>query len=285
MKAACTIAPWRSTRAGSSALFPRRTCRTTANSTRNAGTPQVGQGAEITVAGHTVPFGIDLLFAAASVPDFLFHVEICEDLWAPAPPSDFGALAAASILANLSASNITVGKADVRKLLCSAQSARTWSAYLYSAAGPGESTTDLAWDGQACIYELGSLLAETERFAAGSQMCIADIDLERLRLERMRTGTFNDAATLNLTDKTFRRVTFDFKVPTEEMDLVRPVARYPFVPADPKRLDQDCYETFNIQVQGLMKRLKTTGIKRLCIGVSGGLDSTHALLVAARAFD
>jgi len=240
--------------------------------------------AYISVAGQTVPFGTDLHFAAQNIADFIFHIEICEDLWAPAAPSDFGALAGALILANLSASNITVGKADVRKLLCSAQSARTWSAYLYSAAGPGESTTDLAWDGQACIYELGDLLAETERFPQGSQMCIADIDLERLRLERMRTGTFNDAATLVET-KTFRRVAFEFETPSGRMALARPVPRYPFVPADPRRLDQDCYETFNIQVQGLMKRLKTTGIKRLCIGVSGGLDSTYALLVAARAYD
>ena len=242
--------------------------------------------AEIAVAGQTAPFGVDLQFSAQTVRDFIFHVEICEDLWAPAAPSDFGALAGALILANLSASNITVGKADTRKLLCSAQSARTWSAYLYSAAGPGESTTDVAWDGQACIYELGDLLAETDRFPTTSQMCIADIDVERLRLERMRTGTFNDAATLNLTaGRNFRRVLFDFAVPEGRIGLKRAVARYPFVPADPKRLDQDCYETFNIQVQGLMKRLKSTGIKRLCIGISGGLDSTHALLVAARAYD
>ncbi|MFD1745642.1 NAD(+) synthase [Rhizobium helianthi] len=242
--------------------------------------------AEMTVAGQVVPFGIDLQFAASTVKDFIFHVEICEDLWAPAPPSDFGALSGALILANLSASNITVGKAETRRLLCSAQSSRTWSAYLYSAAGPGESTTDLAWDGQACIYELGELLAETERFPSGSQMCIADIDLERLRLERLRTGTFNDAATLHLRPgKTFRRVMFDFTLPMAATDLIRPLARYPFVPADHSKLDQDCYETFNIQVQGLMKRLQATGIRKLCIGVSGGLDSTHALLVAARAYD
>lgn len=242
--------------------------------------------AEMVIAGQVAPFGIDLQFAASSVKDFIFHVEICEDLWAPAPPSDFGALSGALILANLSASNITVGKAETRRLLCSAQSSRTWSAYLYSAAGPGESTTDLAWDGQACIYELGELLAETERFPSGSQMCMADIDLERLRLERLRTGTFNDAATLHLTPgKTFRRVMFNFVPPKNAMDLIRPLARYPFVPADHTKLDQDCYETFNIQVQGLMKRLRATNIRKLCIGVSGGLDSTHALLVAARAYD
>jgi NAD+ synthase (glutamine-hydrolysing) len=240
----------------------------------------------ISVAGETVPFGVDLQFAAQEMPDFIFHVEICEDVWLPAPPSDFGAMSGALILTNLSASNVTVGKADVRKMLCAAQSARTFSAYLYSAAGPGESTTDLAWDGQACIYELGELLTETERFPTKSQMCIADIDVERLRLERMRTGTFNDAATLHMTPaKSFRRVLFNFERPQETATFERAVQRYPFVPADAKRLDQDCYETFNIQVQGLMKRLKTTGIKKLCIGISGGLDSTHALLVAAKAYD
>lgn len=240
----------------------------------------------IRVAGETVPFGIDMIFAAEDRADFTFHIEICEDLWAPAAPSDFGALAGALILTNLSASNITVGKAETRKLLCAAQSSRSFSAYIYSAAGPGESTTDLAWDGQACIYELGSMLSETERFPMTSQMCVADIDVERLRLERLRTGTFNDAATLNLTpDRAFRRIGFQFQAPRGDIGLERDVARFPFVPADESRLDQDCYETFNIQVQGLMKRLRSTGIKRLCLGISGGLDSTHALLVAARAYD
>ena len=244
------------------------------------------RGAAMRIAGMAAPFGTDLIFEADGIRDFVFHIEICEDLWAPAAPSDFGALGGALILANLSASNITVGKADTRKLLCSAQSARSWSAYVYAAAGPGESTTDLAWDGQACIHELGTLMAETERFPVSSQMCIADIDVERLRLERMRTGTFNDAATLNLpSERAFRRVHFDFKKPAGNIGLKRSIARFPFVPADDTRLDQDCYETFNIQVQGLRKRLQSTGIKRLCVGISGGLDSTHALLVAARAFD
>ncbi len=244
------------------------------------------RGQTIRVGGEIAPFGIDMLFAADDRPDFIFHVEICEDLWAPAAPSDFGALAGALILTNLSASNITVGKAETRKLLCASQSARSLSAYIYSAAGPGESTTDLAWDGQACIYELGELLGETERFPTTSQMCVADIDLERLRLERLRTGTFNDAATLNLVPgREFRRIAFHFDAPRGDIGLEREIARFPFVPADASRLDQDCYETFNIQVQGLMKRLRSTGIKRLCLGISGGLDSTHALLVAARAYD
>jgi NAD+ synthase (glutamine-hydrolysing) len=241
-------------------------------------------GQEINVAGRVAPFGVDLLFQASTFEDFIFFIEICEDLWAPAPPSDFGALAGATILANLSASNVTVGKARHRKLLCSAQSSRAFSAYLYSAAGPGESTTDLSWDGQAIIYELGNLLAETERFPSGSQMCIADVDVERLRLERQRTGTFNDAATLNLGDRKFRRIKFDF-VPGRTSDLRRVVERYPFVPADPARLNEDCYEAVNIQVEALMTRLKKSGISKIAIGVSGGLDSTHALIVAAAAFD
>ena len=199
------------------------------------------RGKSIRVGGEIVPFGTDVIFAAENIEDFVFHIEICEDLWAPAPPSDFGALAGALILANLSASNVTVGKADIRKLLCSAQSARSLSAYVYSAAGPGESTTDLAWDGQACIYELGNLLGETERFPTASQMCVADIDVERLRLERLRTGTFNDAATLNLTaDREFRRVVFQFAKPEGDIGLARDIARFPFVPADESRLDQDC---------------------------------------------
>ena len=241
---------------------------------------------EIKVGGETVPFGTDLIFAAEDVDGFIFHIEICEDVWAPAPASDFAALAGALILTNLSASNIVVGKAQTRRLLCEIQSGRCWAAYIYSAAGYGESTTDLAWDGQACIYELGACLAETERFRLDSGMAIADVDIERLQLERMRTGTFNEAAIANqMPDRRFRRILFQFVPPTEDVGFRRCVDRFPFVPDDAAKLDEDCYEAFNIQVTGLVKRLEATGIERLCIGVSGGLDSTHALIVAARAFD
>lgn len=244
------------------------------------------KGASIEIAGQSVPFGMDMIFAAEDFPGFVFHVELCEDLWGPAPPSDFAALAGAVILANLSASNITIGKAETRRLLCATQSARCWAAYIYSAAGPGESTTDLAWDGQACIYELGALLAETERFPQDSQMAIADVDVDRLRLERLRTGTFNEAAIAqDMPEDRFRRIGFRFEPPMTDLGLRRTVARFPYAPADPARLDQDCYEAYSIQVLGLMKRLQATGIRRVCIGVSGGLDSTHALIVAAKAFD
>jgi NAD+ synthase (glutamine-hydrolysing) len=249
--------------------------------------PGVGlTGLEATVGGQTVPFGVDLVFEASDLSDFVFHLEICEDFWAAAPPSTQGALAGALILCNLSASNIVVGKADERAMLCASQSVRAQAAYLYAAAGPGESTTDVAWDGQGSIHELGALLAETERFPAHSTLAIADVDVGRLRLERLRTPTFNDAAAAAGHPETrFRRVRFEHQPHFEDVGLIRPVDRFPFVPDDPARLDQDCYEAFNIQVQGLVRRLQATHSETIVIGVSGGLDSTHALVVAAKACD
>jgi len=243
-------------------------------------------GLTTTLAGQQVPFGTDLVFEAEDLAEFVFHLEVCEDFWAPQPPSTAGALAGALILCNLSASNIVVGKADDREILCASQSMRCQAAYLYSAAGPGESTTDLAWDGQASIHELGRRLAQTDRFPAASQMAVADIDVERLRLERMRTPTFNDgAAAAGHPEKAFRRIRFAHQPHFDDVGLIRPQDRFPFVPDDPARLDKDCYEAFNIQVQGLSKRILSTKSKHIVIGVSGGLDSTHALIVAAKAFD
>lgn len=244
------------------------------------------EGLSIELAGQTTAFGTDLIFVCRDIADFIVHVEICEDFWAASPPSTQGALAGALILCNLSASNIVVGKADERALLCASQSVRCQAAYIYSAAGPGESTTDLAWDGQASIHELGVQLACTERFPLESQMAVADIDVERLRLERMRTPTFNDAAAAaGHPERRFRRIVFSHARSPIDTGLRRQVDRFPFVPDDAARLDRDCYETFNIQAQGLIKRLQATGIDKITIGVSGGLDSTHALLVAAKAFD
>ncbi|MEO5698946.1 MAG: NAD(+) synthase [Casimicrobiaceae bacterium] len=241
---------------------------------------------EVALAGQRAPFGTDLVFAASDLPDFVFHVELCEDFWSALPPSTQGALAGALILCNLSASNIVIGKADERAMLCRAQSVRCHAAYVYSAAGPGESTTDLAWDGQASIHELGVLLAQSARFPVARQMTIADVDVERLRLERMRTPTFNAAAVAaSHPERAFRRVAFEHQPSFDDRGLVRCVERFPFVPNDARRLDQDCYEAFNIQVQGLAKRLQVTNGERVVIGVSGGLDSTHALIVAAKAFD
>jgi NAD+ synthase (glutamine-hydrolysing) len=240
-------------------------------------------GASITIGPRTAPFGTDLIFAAEDLPGFVVHAEICEDIWVPAPPSSSAALAGATILANLSASNITIGKADTRRLLCASQSARCLAAYVYAAAGAGESTTDLAWDGQASIFENGATLAETERFPSASQFALADIDLGLLLHERMQMGSFDTNRRRN--PASFRQIGYRLDPPSGDIGLQRRIERYPFVPADAARLAQDCYEAYNIQVSGLAQRLRATGIKRVVIGVSGGLDSTQALIVSAQALD
>jgi NAD+ synthase (glutamine-hydrolysing) len=243
-------------------------------------------GIDIDVAGQSAPFGTDLIFAAGDLADFIFHVEICEDFWAPQPPSTKGALAGALVLCNLSASNITIGKADERKLLCASQSSRCCAAYVFAATGPGESTTDLAWDGQGSIHELGELIAESSRFDREPELCIADIDVQRLRLERMRMPTFNDnAAAAGHPEKTVRRIRFEHKPGFADIGFERKYRRFPYVPNRPGELDQDCYEAFNIQVQGLAKRFTSAPCSRLVIGISGGLDSTQALIVAAKTCD
>ncbi|MFN3648043.1 MAG: NAD(+) synthase [Armatimonadota bacterium] len=241
---------------------------------------------EVTLLGQQVPFGSDLLFEDETIPGFVLHVEICEDVWTPIPPSSYAALAGATVLANLSASNITVGKAEWRHALCASQSGKCLAAYLYSAAGPGESTTDLAWDGHAMIYENGEELASSERFAREPQVIFADIDLERLRQERMRMTSFHDCAGEHRERlQRVRRVPFRFELPADPVPLLRSVPRFPYVPSDPRVLDQRCYEAYNIQIHGLMKRLAATGVQRVVIGVSGGLDSTQALIVAAKTMD
>jgi NAD+ synthase (glutamine-hydrolysing) len=248
--------------------------------------PGDDQGGLIRLGGIEVPFGPDLLFTATDLPGFVLHVEICEDMWVPVPPSAEAALAGATVLANLSGSPITIGRADDRKLLAQSASSRCLAAYVYAAAGEGESTTDLAWDGQTMIYENGVLLAESERFPKGERMSIADVDTELLRAERLRMGTFDDNRRHHrgLTDR-FRHVEYVLDPPTGDIGLRRAVERFPFVPSDPERLQRDCYEAYNIQVSGLEQRLRALSYPKIVIGVSGGLDSTHALIVAARAMD
>lgn len=241
---------------------------------------------EVHFLDQQVPFGNDLIFTATNVPHLALHIEICEDVWTPIPPSSYAALAGATILTNLSASNITIGKADYRRDLCAAQSGACIAAYLYSAAGPGESTTDLAWDGDALIYENNELLAEAERFASDEQLVVADVDLERLVQDRMRLTSFNDAVGAHRERvQAMRRIPWEFQIPNGELPLRRRVERFPYVPNDPLVRDARCYEAYNIQVHGLIKRLASTGIQRVVIGVSGGLDSTHALIVAAKTMD
>jgi len=241
----------------------------------------------VRIGDDDVPFGTDLLFEAQGVPLLRFACEICEDVWVPIPPSSYAALAGATVLVNLSASNITIGKADYRHRLVSLQSARCLAAYLYSSAGLGESTTDLGWDGQALIYEAGDLLAESERFVAGSHFIAADVDLERVSRERMRMNSFGASVEKHAVRlAAFRRVTFALEASRHLAGgLKRRVERFPYVPADRAHRDERCMEVYNIQVNALLQRLSAVNGKKLVIGISGGLDSTHALLVCAAAMD
>jgi NAD+ synthase (glutamine-hydrolysing) len=256
----------------------------------------------VEINGTAAPFGADLLFAAADIPNLAIHVEICEDVWAAIPPSTYGALAGATVLANLSASNILVDKADYRRTLCAGHSARTLSAYIYTAAGPGESTTDLAWDGQALIYENGDRLAESERYPLKDGLITADVDLDRLVADRTETSSWGDCIHDHRERlRQMRRVDFDLLTPVGApagapkppfpssiagpMPLDREIDRFPYVPADHRSRNERCDEVYRIQVAGLQTRLEATGIEKLVVGISGGLDSTHALIVAARALD
>ncbi|BAT18764.1 NAD(+) synthase [Asaia bogorensis] len=238
----------------------------------------------IRLGEQTVPFGTDLLFEADDLPDFTLGIEICEDLWVPSPPSTAMAMAGATVIGNPSASTITIGKSEDRHLLCRAQSQRALCAYVYAAAGAGESTTDVAWDGQVSIYEAGRLLGESARFPKTAQVTFADIDLDLLRQERMRMGSFHDCARAQ-EQRSWRRIAVTLAPPQRDLGFQRDVPRFPFVPENEARLDQDCYEAWTIQVRALTQRLETSGVERAVIGVSGGLDSTLALLVAARAAD
>lgn len=243
---------------------------------------------EIRLLDQTVPFGPELLFQMEKLPLFQFHVEICEDVWVPIPPSSFAALAGATVLVNLSASNIVVGKSAYRHQLVAQQSARCLAAYMYTSAGRGESSTDLAWDGQALIYENGELLGESERFLNESHLLFADVDLERLSRERMHQTTFGQSARRHRDEvRKFRQVLVPVAAPLEdaELPLERRVPRFPYVPADARRRDERCKEVYNIQVQALAQRLSASGMSKVVIGISGGLDSTHALLVCAQAMD
>ena len=248
-----------------------------------------GEAAEVL---DGVPFGTDLLVHVDDVPGLVVHAEVCEDMWVPVPPSHEAALAGATVLLNLSASPITVARADDRHLLARSASMRCNAAYLYAAASEGESSTDLSWDGQTMVYEGGDLLGESERFPAGPRETLVDVDVDRLRQERMRQGSFDDngvALGIGSESAPYREIHLELDPPTGDLGLMRPLDRFPFVPDDEERLAQDCYEAYNIQVSALEQRLRAIGgpdwQPKIVIGVSGGLDSTHALLVAAKAMD
>jgi NAD+ synthase (glutamine-hydrolysing) len=240
---------------------------------------------EVAVSGQTVPFGTDLLFAESEIDDLIVGVEICEDLWVPIPPSSFQALAGATILANLSASNELIGKANYRRQLAANQSGRCMSAYLYASCGVHESTTDVVFGGHCLIAENGGLVAESQRFKRTGFLTIADIDLDRLRVDRVRTNSFGDSM-LNLGIKReFRRIEFHLDRPAAPAKLAREIEAHPFVPRGTERLAERCQEIFSIQVAGLAKRLEHVEPKHVTIGISGGSDSTLALLVACKTMD
>lgn len=235
--------------------------------------------------GQRVPIGADLIFRMENMPGFSLFLELCEDVWVPIPPSCYAAMAGATVIGNLSASNITVGKDEYRHALVANQSARLMSGYIYTAAGPGESTTDLAWDGHAMVYENGNLLAESERFIWQPRVIVADIDLDRLLQDRSRMTSFAANRQAHRERTAFREIVVPVGVPQGRILLERDIPRFPYVPADPSLREKRCYEVYHIQVQGLVKRMQSSGVKNLVIGVSGGLDSTHALIVCARTMD
>ena len=227
-----------------------------------------------------VPFGTDLLFPLANAPDGVLGIEICEDAWVASPPSGDLAVAGATLIANLSASPEILGKCAYRRALVEAQSARCLAGYLYASAGPGESSTDLVFAGHSLVAEYGQVLAEAERFRFETTLTIADIDLERLLHERLRSSSF----AAGRPQRAYRRVPVtcgDAVVDT----LRRPLSTTPFVPASAGERAERCREIFAIQTTGLMTRLRHTGSRRVVVGISGGLDSTLALLVTAKAFD
>ena len=240
---------------------------------------------EARVAGQVAPFGADVLFACGTVPDFVLGVEVCEDLWAPVPPSTLQAMAGASVLANLSASNEVIGKSGYRRQLIGCQSGRCLAGYVYAAAGVGESSTDLVFGGHCVVAENGGILAESPRFRRGSDLLVADIDLDHLRHDRIQTNTFNDCRRDYAAGRPFRRIAFDLDLSPRTPVLRRHVDPHPFVPQDPATLGDRCDEIFHTQVAGLAKRLAHVNGKGVSVGVSGGLDSTLALLVLCKTLD
>ena len=238
---------------------------------------------EVGLAGQSAPFGVDLLFDVAGEPGLSLAAEVCEDLWVPVPPSSYHAVAGAAVLVNLSASNAGVGKADYRRQLVLVHSARTLSAYVYAGSGVHESTTDVVFSGHLLVAENGALLAEGERFRRDDVMVVTDVDVERLLVERARQNSFADTA--HQIQRSYRHVGLD-PIPVEPgRRLVRRIEPRPFVPEDPATRDARCEEVFQIQTAGLAKRLEHTALRRVVLGLSGGLDSTLAFLVCVRTFD
>ncbi len=241
---------------------------------------------EVRLCGQTVPFGTDRLFAATDVDGLVLGVEICEDLWVPVPPSSTQALAGATVLVNLSASNEVIGKAGYRRQLVLNQSGRCLAAYVYASCGVWESTTDVVFGGHCLIAENGALLAESRRFQREPTLTVADVDLDRIRADRIRTNSFGDATLVAAPSRPVERVPFDLGAQAPAVpDLLRTVDAHPFVPQGQELLRERCEEIFQTQVAGLARRLEHIGKPAVAIGISGGLDSTLALLVVCKTLD
>ena len=237
-------------------------------------------------AGQSVPFGTNLLFDCRTILGFTLGVEICEDLWMPVPPSSLQAVMGATVFANLSASNEVIGKAGYRRQLVGSQSARCIAGYVYASCGDGESTTDIVFGGHCMVAENGVVLAESERFRHGQQLLVADLDLDRLLHDRVQTNTFHDAHRVSdLGMSKYRTLGFDLDFTPREPRLVRAVDAHPFVPSHPATRDDHCRDIFQTQVSALGRRLSHVGTPPVSIGVSGGLDSTLALLVLCKTLD
>ncbi|NLN07288.1 MAG: NAD(+) synthase [Firmicutes bacterium] len=234
---------------------------------------------------RNIPFGTDLLFTAKNIPHFTFAIELGEDLFVPVPPSASAALAGATVLVNPAASPASAGSADCRRTIIAAHATRCLAAYLYVSAGYGESTTDFTWDGHALIYESSELLAETERFHQHSRLLCAEIDLERLAQERLHCHTFAENARLQAAAGRFRQVEFTVRLPETQLLLSRTIPRFPYIPAAPDKRQEHFRDIYNMQIQGLTQRLRASGREKVVLGVSGGLDSAQALVIAAKAMD
>jgi NAD+ synthase (glutamine-hydrolysing) len=239
---------------------------------------------EVVVAGETVPFGTDLLFVDEKIAELVVGVEICEDLWVPIPPSCLQAISGAAVVANLSASNELIGKARYRRELVSNQSGRCVLAYAYASCGVYESTTDVVFGGHCLIADNGSILAESKRFRRDGFLTMADIDLRRLVFDRSRSNSFRDSLLNAGLTPTFRRIAFETNTRQQPLRLMRGTNPRPFVPENSAELADRCAEIFNAQVAALAKRLEHIGSAHVNIGISGGLDSTLALLVTCKVF-
>lgn len=234
----------------------------------------------VNLCGQKVPFGTDIIFEEKNIQGVCFGIEICEDLWVPIPPSSYQAIFGANIIFNLSASNEIIGKAEYRRELVRQQSAKCVAAYVYTSAGVCESTTDVVFSGHAVISEYGTVLAESERFKADSQLVFFDVDVEKLLNDRFKNTSFMEAPI----SKNFRKIPFDLNH-KEFSKLYRNIDTHPFVPSNINMRDTRCREIFEIQTAGLSKRIKHIKTEKTVIGISGGLDSTLALLVIAKTFD